>query len=72
MAYLAGGEPFVYFDEMFPSVGQFVFQQSKKQTIAIIHSGFTVTKTLVRHCLHIQTFHTNNIILIGYLSGYFM
>lgn len=53
MTYLAGREPFVHFDQMFSSVSEFVFQQSKKNTITIIQSGFAIAKALVRHGLHI-------------------
>ena len=71
-ACLAGGEPPAHPDEMFPAVLQLILKHAQEHPVSVIQGGLPVAEAFVGQGLHIQAFHTDNIILIGYLSRQFV
>ena len=69
---LAGGEPPAHTDEMFPTVQQLILEHLQEHPVSVIHGGLPVAKAFVGQGLHIQVFHTDNVVLIGYLSRQFV
>ena len=63
---LAAWIPPVNLDEILSSVIHLVLQHFEKQAVTIIHSRFSVSETLIRYGFHIQIFHTDNVIPVGY------
>ena len=67
MADLAGREPSADFDEYLPTVMQLVFQEAEEHPVTVVHSSPAVPEVFVRHCFHIQIFHTDDVVRIGCL-----
>ena len=54
-------------DETLLSAMQLVFQEAEEHPVTVVHSGPAVPEVFVRHCFHIQIFHTDDVVRIGCL-----
>ncbi len=65
---LRGRIPLIHLNQQMSPFPQLIPQHVQKHPVTVVHCSFSVPESFIGHCPHIQIFHTDYVMLIGYLS----